>query len=162
VKKENVKRSSAGAVAAFVLFLYDCARLGLVLGLVKDSSGIPLASANALFPVAGFFLIAGPQKYREYGPLYVAGKTIAVFAGLVWLFFAIRTGSHFPLSPLVKANYTVFSLVVLTFADMLSIPVRLLIREGASNRRSAPLMDSVEPVESIEPVEPFQSKGDIA
>jgi hypothetical protein len=153
-------------VAAFVLFLYDCVRLGLVLGLTKDPSGVPLAAANALFPAAGFFLFAGPQKYREYGPLYVAGKAVGVFAGLVWLFFTLKDGLRFPLSPLVKTNYMVFSLIILTFADTLSLLVRLLLDKAA--RKAAPLPPTrpspqqLPPEQPAQPTPPFESTGDIA
>ncbi|MDR1468102.1 MAG: hypothetical protein LBT00_02285 [Spirochaetaceae bacterium] len=149
-----MKKSSI--IAAFVLFLYDCARLMLVLGLTKDRSAIPFVAANALFPAVGFFLLAGPQRYREYGPLYVAGKAIGVFAGLVWLFFALKNGLHFPLSPLVKTNDTAFFLVILTVADTLSLLIRLSIH------KSIPKHEPMPPTQPVQPIAPFESRGDIA
>jgi hypothetical protein len=143
-------------IAAFMLFLYDCVRLGLVLGLTKDSADIPLVAVNALFPVAGFFLFAGPQQYHEYGPLYVAGKAFGVFAGLAWIFFALKNGLRFPLLPLAKTNYTVFSLIILTVADTLSLLVRLSIHKAMSKQEPLP------PVQPMQPLQPFESRGDIA
>jgi hypothetical protein len=155
----NMKKRS---IAAFILFLYDCVRLGIVLGLTRDNAGIPLVAANALFPVASFFLFAGPQRYREYGPLYIAGKVFGVFAGLVWLFFALKTGLRFPLSPFIKTNSTAFLLIILIFADTLSLLVRLSIHKVLSKQEALPPIQPVRPDEPFEPIKPFESTGDIA
>jgi hypothetical protein len=151
-----------------VLFLYDCVRLGIVLGLTQDPSGVPLAAANALFPATGYFLFAVPQKYREYGPLYIVGKAVGVFAGLVWLFFTLKAGLRFPSLPLVKANYMGFFLIILTFADTLSILVRLLIhkaipkQEPLSPMRPLPPTRPLPPEQPAQAIPPFESTGDIA
>jgi hypothetical protein len=137
-----------GSIPAFILFLYDCVRLGFILALAKDQASIPLLSANMLFPIAGFFLYAGQERYREYVPLYIAGKAIGVFAGLVWLFFALKNGLRFTFSPIVRFDYMLFFLFVLVFADMLSLFARLLIHQPhkRTSRQN----------------EPFQSAGEIA
>lgn len=111
------------------LFMYDCARLMLIMAFAKDQIAIPALCANALFPVAGFFLMADSQKYVEYGPLYAAGKALAVFAGVVWLLFSARHDAGFLFSPVMKLNSEAFSLLVLTGADGLSIALRLSMRK---------------------------------
>jgi hypothetical protein len=158
----SVKKRS---IAAFILVLYDCVRLGIVLGLTRDPAGIPLVATNALFPVAGFFLFAGPQRYREYGPLYVAGKVFGVFAGLVWLFFTLKTGLRFPLSLQGKTGQTVFLLMILTGADTLSLLVRLSIHRAARPHEPLPPMrpdQMFDPVQQVQPMQPFQSTGGTA
>ena len=45
-------------------------------------------SSNALFPLICFFLVLRPGEYRNYLPLYMAGKTIAVVLFYVWAVFA--------------------------------------------------------------------------
>jgi hypothetical protein len=137
-----------GSIPAFILFLYDCARLGFILALAKDQANIPLLSANALFPIAGFFLFTGHERYREYVPLYIAGKAIGVFAGLVGLVFALKNGLSFTFSPLVRFNYMLLFLFALVFADMLSVFARLLILQT----RKKTTCDN----------EPFQPIGEIA
>ena len=45
-------------------------------------------SSNALFPLICFFLLLRPGEYRNYLPLYMAGKTIAVVLFYVWFVFS--------------------------------------------------------------------------
>ena len=44
-------------------------------------------SSNALFPLICFFLFLQPLEYRNYLPLYMAGKTIAVVLFFTWAIF---------------------------------------------------------------------------
>jgi hypothetical protein len=146
--EDEVKKRS---IPAFVLFLYDCARVGFVFAIVKEQAHIPLVAANVLFPIAGFFLYDNPRKYREYVPLYAAGKAIGVFAGNVWLFATLKTGAVLSFSP-DGYGQTVLLLGVLgilAVTDTLSILARLLI-----GRR--------EPIELLNPVEPVKPAGDTA
>jgi sugar phosphate permease len=134
-----VKRKS---ILAFMLFLYDCARAGFVFAMVKEQINIPFVAVNALFPVMGFFLFVNPQKYREYVPLYAAGKAIGVVAGFAWLLFTARTGAQF--SQAVRFNNTfIFFMALSGLTDTLSLAVRVLMHKSKK-----------------EP-EPFQSVGDI-
>jgi hypothetical protein len=149
---DDVKKRS---IPAFVLFLYDCARLGFILAIVKEQAHIPLLAANALFPIAGFFLFDNPRKYREYVPLYAAGKAVGVFAGVVWLFMTLKNGVPLSFSPDGRVDYTALllgALAILAVTDTLSVLARLLMRK-------AELLQSQEP---LHPVEPFKSAGDIA
>ncbi|MDR1232217.1 MAG: hypothetical protein LBK61_12565 [Spirochaetaceae bacterium] len=149
------------SVPAFVLFLYDCARLGFILAIVKEQGNIPLLTANALFPIVSFFLFDNSRKYREYVPLYAAGKAVGVFAGIVWLFVTLKNGVPLSVSPDGGTDYTVLLLGVLgilVVTDTLSVLARLLMRKRE-------LLQSQEPFQSQEsshPIEPFESAGDIA
>ena len=44
-------------------------------------------SSNALFPLICFFLFLQPIENRNYLPLYMAGKTIAVVLFFTWIIF---------------------------------------------------------------------------
>ena len=46
-------------------------------------------SSNALFPLICFFLLLRPGEYRNYLPLYMAGKTIAVVLFYAWAVFSL-------------------------------------------------------------------------
>jgi hypothetical protein len=116
---------------------------------------IPLLTANALFPIAGFFLFDDPRKYREYEPLYIAGKAVGIFAGLVWVLVTLGNGAQFSIMPDGRGNNTFlyFCVVaVLTVTDTLSILIRLLLH------KKKPL----QPIESFQPAESFKSTGEIA
>ena len=51
-------------------------------------------SSNALFPLICFFLYLRLEEYRNYLPLYMAGKFIAVVLFYVWAVFSfpVETG----------------------------------------------------------------------
>ena len=51
-------------------------------------------SSNALFPLICFFLLLRPGEYRNYLPLYMAGKTIAVVLFYVWAVFTFYLESE--------------------------------------------------------------------
>jgi hypothetical protein len=46
---------------------------------------------NALFPLMTLFMWLRPGEYRNYLPLYMAGKVIAAAAFYGWGFFTLRT-----------------------------------------------------------------------
>ena len=52
-------------------------------------------SSNALFPLIGFFLLLRPGEYRNYLPLYMAGKTIAVVLFYTWTVFSFSSETGF-------------------------------------------------------------------
>ena len=65
-------------------------------------------SSNALFPLICFFLLLRPREYRNYLPLYMAGKTIAVVLFYTWIVFNLSPGMGFfePSRVLGGENYT--------------------------------------------------------
>jgi len=52
-------------------------------------------SSNALFPLISFFLFLRPGEYRNYLPLYMAGKTIAVVSFYGWAVFSLPPETGF-------------------------------------------------------------------
>jgi hypothetical protein len=144
------------SILAFLLFLYDCVRLGCILSLGKGQGMFSFLSVNVLFPIAGLFLFTDPERYREYGPLYAAGKAVGVFAGVAWLFFLPENGPQFSFWSGMNFNYAFWGPLILIAADILSLFVRLSIHAA----RQAPPVQSVPPPEDKK--EPFQSAGDVA
>ena len=83
------------------VFSFDVLRLLFLAGVLAFSSAIeaiakggffPYAaylSSNALFPLIGFFLFLNLAGYRNYLPLYMAGKTIAVVLFYIWAVFTL-------------------------------------------------------------------------
>ena len=59
-------------------------------------------SSNALFPLIGFFLFLEPLENRNYLPLYMAGKTIAVVLFYIWAVFSLPAETGF----INSGNYT--------------------------------------------------------
>jgi hypothetical protein len=104
-------------------------RLSFIFALAVEKIAIPFLSANALFPVLGFFLWFDAWKYRVYGPLYAAGKAVCVFSGLVWLFFTIQTGDPLLFMPLFKLNTSFLFLAALILTDSLSLLACLSLRK---------------------------------
>ena len=82
-----------------IIFSYDLIRLLFLAGVFAFSPGVqPSAglfpylvylSSNALFPLIGFLIFLRPVEHRNYLPLYMAGKTIAVVLFYIWAVFTI-------------------------------------------------------------------------
>ncbi|MDR2305274.1 MAG: hypothetical protein LBE10_11910 [Treponema sp.] len=74
-----------------VLFVYECIRLLLVLGLYLFSAdtvglfpALPLAAANGLFLLMALFMLYSIEVYGIYAPLYLAGKLFFIAAVRPW------------------------------------------------------------------------------
>ena len=52
-------------------------------------------SSNAMFLLICFFLFLKPWEYRNYLPLYMAGKAIAVVSFFTWVVFSLFPGTIF-------------------------------------------------------------------
>jgi hypothetical protein len=88
-----------------VFFLYEMLRLLILAlffaffspleGAVKGGifPFLVYVAPNALFPLMTLFMWLGPKDYRNYLPLYMAGKVIAVAAFYGWGIFALRSPS---------------------------------------------------------------------
>ncbi|GHV74314.1 hypothetical protein AGMMS49940_16160 [Spirochaetia bacterium] len=74
-----------------IFFIYDFFRL-LVMTRLPDTGGlfpyVFYAIPNGLFTLMSFFLWLRLDAYKPYIPLYLAGKILAVVAGLSWLIFS--------------------------------------------------------------------------
>ena len=90
-------------------------------------------SSNALFPLISFFLLVKPLEYRNYFPLYAAGKTIAVVLFYVWAVFSLP----FETNILNRTNYLEGMILLggvffISLTDAFSIFAILLINKKFS------------------------------
>ena len=105
------------------LFVYECVRLILFLFLLfiyKISGSITIPwlafSANgALFPLMALFIWIDISRYRQYVPLFIAGKCIGVLLLILWLLLFIQsniieTGVFFLCGDLLALASVVFIL----------------------------------------------------
>jgi hypothetical protein len=86
-----------------VLFFYEAFRLLVLMALFTLFSPLEgtvkggvfpylvYMTPNALFPLMTLFMWLRPGEYRNYLPLYMAGKVIAAAAFYGWGFFVVRT-----------------------------------------------------------------------
>jgi hypothetical protein len=78
----------------FCLLFYEFLRLFILLRVMAAAPGegsFPwpvYGTANALFLFMALFLVADLTGYRSYIPLYTAGKTLAAFSAMGWIFFS--------------------------------------------------------------------------
>jgi hypothetical protein len=89
-----------------IIFSYDLLRLlflavafGFLLPLQTDEDRafpyLVYMSSNALFPMISFFIFLSIAEYRNYLPLYAAGKIIAVVLFYIWAFFSLPLAQGF-------------------------------------------------------------------
>ena len=124
------------------LFFYECLRILLLvvfLAIVPPYGGFPLESgipegsfaggaffpyivylsSNALFPLMALFVWLRTEEYRNYLPLYMAGKFIVVLLFYIWAIFSHR---EFPgMEFVAKSMILWFGSILLSLADILSI-----------------------------------------
>jgi hypothetical protein len=79
----------------FCLFLYEIIRLFTLLWIVGAAASredmfpwLVYGTANALFLFMALFLLLDLSWYRSYLPLYTAGKMLAAFSAMGWIFFS--------------------------------------------------------------------------
>jgi hypothetical protein len=89
-----------------VIFSFDLLRLlflvvsfRFLLPLQTDEGGafpyLVFMSSNALFPMISFFIFLSIAEYRNYLPLYAAGKTIAVVLFYIWAYISLPLAQGF-------------------------------------------------------------------
>jgi hypothetical protein len=78
----------------FCLLLYELIRLFTLLWVVGAMAPredmfpwLVYGTANALFLFMALFLLLDVSWYRSYIPLYTAGKMLAAFSAMGWVFF---------------------------------------------------------------------------
>jgi hypothetical protein len=79
----------------FCLLFYEFIRLFTLLLVVRGAAPqeesfpwLVYGTANALFLFMALFLLADLSWYRSYIPLYAAGKMLAAFSAIGWVFFS--------------------------------------------------------------------------
>ena len=62
-------------------------------------------SSNALFPLISFFILIKPLDYRNYLPLYMSGKVIAVVLFYAWDVLSLPGEAAFAGMDYIKQSY---------------------------------------------------------
>jgi len=116
------------------LFIYECLRLlFLISALAAATDGLknPLlvfTASNALFPLIALFLLLNISRYRDYLPLYFAGKCISLFSVAGWviiskqetIIWALMNSSRLLFTPRIFTG-------ILSCGDLFSVAAALLI-----------------------------------
>ena len=76
-------------------------------------------SSNALFPLLALFVWLKPEEYRNYLPLYLAGKIIGMVSFYTWEIFSSR--QFLGAENVVKSLILVGGAAFLGLLDMLSV-----------------------------------------
>jgi len=115
-----------------MVFLFECIKLmviSTILIIQGDVSGllikIILAAPGALFPIMALFVWLDTDRYKEYLPLFLAGKCISIFLLLSW-FIVFRQvtmiGNIF--------GSAIYAELILLGGDLLSLGAVLLINKN--------------------------------
>jgi len=106
--------------------------IALVLIIQGDTPGlfikIVLAAPGALFPLMALFVWLDTERYKEYPPLFLAGKSISIFLLLGWFIIfrqVTMIGSIF--------GFAVYAESILLCGDLLSLGAVLLIGRDIKN-----------------------------
>ena len=128
-----------------VLFVYEVIRIVIITILLilkaNDSSQFMMmifAVQGVLFPIMALFLCLNTARYREYIPLYIAGKVIGISAILCWLLFTRQ-------ATMIGG---IISDTVLGSFDMLAIAIILLIRNDLNDSSINNLLTSEQAAEN--------------
>jgi len=127
-----------------ILFIYDILRLaalaavfaffspleGAALGKVFPC--LAFMTPGALFPLMSLFILVKPGDYKNYLPLYLAGKIIGAAAFFFWAFYSLKDTlalPYFGLDPgsLEKGFYTLNGSFFLVTGDLVTIILGLAL-----------------------------------
>jgi hypothetical protein len=117
------------------VFTLECIKLmiiTLIIIIQGDAPGlfikILLAAPGALFPLMALFIWLDTERYKEYPPLFLAGKCIGISLLLGWFIFfsqVTMVGSIF--------GFAVYAEGILLCGDLLSMGIVLLISRNIKN-----------------------------
>jgi hypothetical protein len=127
-------------VLRLILFLYDVARLIVIVGIMTQLGKLSLsdesypylvyASAQALFPIMTWFIYSDAEKYLVYLPLNIAGKSINILLSGIWAF-----SSASPI--LASMSFELFVCLGLTliilFTDIINILGMVYVKKRCNN-----------------------------
>ena len=86
-------------------------------------------SSNALFPLISFFILLKPLENKNYLPLYMAGKTIAVILFYVWVIFSLPFDQVIiGRERIIQAMIIFGGTILISFLDVLSILGAFLLK----------------------------------
>ena len=114
------------------VFLFECIKLMVISTILMMQGNEPgllikliLAAPGALFPLMALFIWLDTDRYREYLPLFLAGKCIGLFLLMGWL-IACRQATM--IGKLI--GLPVYAEVILLCGDLLSLGAVLLINKS--------------------------------
>jgi hypothetical protein len=118
-----------------MVFALECVKL-IIIALIIIIQGhepglfikIILAAPGALFPLMALFICLDTDRYKEYLPLFSAGKCIGIFLLLVWFIVSRQVtmiGGKF--------GFAVYAELLLLCGDLLSLGAVLLISRDVKN-----------------------------
>ena len=74
-----------------LVFVLECIKLMVIALVIIIQGNVPglftkilLAAPGALFPLMALFVWLDTARYKEYPPLFLAGKCIGIFLLLIW------------------------------------------------------------------------------
>ena len=112
-----------------IVFTLECIKLLIIALIIMIQGNVPglfikilLAAPGALFPLMALFIWLDTIRYKEYIPLFSAGKCIGIFLLLGWFIIfrqVTMIGSIFGLA--------VYAEGILLFSDLLSLGAVFLI-----------------------------------
>jgi hypothetical protein len=104
----------------------------------QDSSWLVYAAPCALFPLMALFVWLDVCRYRNYLPLFLAGKCVSIAALLVWFIVSRQVTMFEGLS--ISSGIVLVELALLS-GDLLSIAAVLLIARGAQIEAETPVFE---------------------
>jgi len=118
-----------------MFFMLECVKLMIIAVIIIIHGNMPelftkilLAAPEALFPLMALFIWLDADRYREYLPLFLAGKCIGIFLllGLLIVFRQVTMiGSLF--------GSAVYAEPLLLCCDILSVGVVFIISKDIKN-----------------------------
>jgi len=117
------------------IFLFECIKL-MVISVILILQGnepwlltkIILAAPGALFPLMALFVWLDTDRYKEYLPLFSAGKCIGIFLLLGWFIIfrqVTMIGNIF--------GSAIYAELILLCGDILSLGAVLIINKNIKN-----------------------------
>ena len=101
------------------LFVYECARIViLIVGLVysiPEAGTFPclvFAASSALFPLMAMFIWLNVFRYREYLPLFLAGKCIGIILLVLWSIFQRGIITDFFNIKMILLSGDIFAIII--------------------------------------------------
>lgn len=127
---------------SFSVFVYEIVRLVILLVVAASLQTISFLSPSLmaymlapqlLFAFMALFIWIDEPKYRPYLPLYVTGKIVTLWAGLLWVF------SSFPSVVKAVVLYTgnAGEPLILAFTVLIPLEIVTIISMGFKLKRSA-------------------------
>jgi len=124
------------------LFVYECVRILLLaftlVFILPETSAVPwlaFTASGALFPLMALFMWLDVDRYKNYLPLYIAGKCIGIFSMLGWTVVSRHL-------TMIQDFYGVYVLVDLVFlsGDLFALAAVLFLFRDTQKLANIPAM----------------------